>query len=206
MHNIKNESKYYLYNNTRGTSTLFENFERLILYIQEGNQTEFYGNNKIYNCYLESLSMNFKDITHYYCEYSLEHKYYPKEYLVYDEDFRIIDIRNYKNLIFNTHYHNYLKNKYDSTPKKYTCKYKRDRRHIYIFRNTPVPYTKKNRNHAASNPRVIKEVRDSTGVSKIYLRNARLNSLKDTICEWVYYPRNTSKCWKDQSNNKKQWM
>jgi len=62
---------------------------------------------KKYNWYLENINMNFNDT---YVDY-----YYKKnirEYLYYDEYRRIIDIREYKSLIFNENYYFYLRAKY----------------------------------------------------------------------------------------------
>lgn len=210
MHNTKQEVKYYLYRASTHTSIEFKNFERLILYIQKGNDTQHYGKNKIYNCYLEQLSMNFKDVSHVYNIFSGEIECYPKEYLVYDENFRIIDTRIYKNLIFNLHYQKYLQNKYENTPIKSTCKYRRDRKKIYIYRNTPVPYTRKTKNKSTHKPKVRKEIRNTIGVKKNYLRNSRITTLKNLLYlydwDYIYYRNKSIRCWKNQSKKKKQWM
>lgn len=204
MYNTKKEKKYYLYRTSRGSSIEFENFERLILHIQADNHTEWWDKNKPHNYYLEDLAMNFNDCCKIYYGNESEYNIHYKEYLVYDEDYKTIDLRNFKDLIFSEDYHIYLNNKYKR--KLNFTKYYRYRRHIYIYRKTPVPFTSKHRNGGYKGPKIRKEVKDSIGIDKEYLRLSRFNTLKYMLFDWDCYRNKRIKSWKNQSKKKRQWM
>lgn len=197
MIKITTNIKYYMFISSSQKSYKFENFEKLINYVSKENYlcSQY---NKICNNYLENINLNFNDMKINYC--FLNHGIAVKrEYLFYDSNNRIIDLRLYSNLILKEVLnYPFICNNYKKNKKK----------EQYIFRKTPIPYigihyyrSSRNNNHRSI---YIQELRKSELVEKKYLKKERIKSLKSIQDD--YYRSISSRSWKSQSKKKKQWI
>lgn len=209
MIKIEKKENYYLFINSEKRYIYFENLELLLLYISKRNSSFI----KYYNSILDNFSMNNND---YYYEqkrtyiYDKENNVYNiiyfykkmlKEYSILDNDLRIIDIRIYKDKIFDKNYINILEKKYKHNIKKIN----------YRFRKDPVPKIYKFPKKYASFPKMMNEIRQSLDRDeKKYIKMKKISKKINRYKNIWYYDeiiRNKPlKSWKSQSKKKKQWM
>ena len=175
--------KYYLYNLKNNNLLEFENLDELIIYISYFNSE--WGNEK-YNRYLEDINMNFNDTRFFF--WNDERIETIREYMVFDEDYRIIDIRDYAEKIFNTNYFDVIRSKNKNNIK---------------FREEPIPRTKKRRNNKYRKPSYIGELK----ASEEYEKYVRLKRKLDIKSLRFYRPyKHTEKSWKRNTKFRRQWM
>lgn len=208
MYNTKKEKKYFMYSFSNHSLISFNNFDELIEYIRLKNRKSY--NYKILeNDYLENISLNYNDnkIKFIFGEYTEYYEKVKREYLFYDEDFKIIDLRIYSDLIITKNdikiakENNFLSYNYFSN-KEY-LKQKKG----YIYRKTPVSGIHKINNVGIPNSnrtKYLKEMKINQDIEEKYLRKKRVNSLKENRNYDIY--NRISKSWKDQTKKKKQWM
>lgn len=217
MFNIEDNRKYYLYERSRGTSTEFDNIELLILYFQNHTYEDKWYAKHRWNRILDNYGVTFNDT-------SVEYRYvrregenlgvdvvkvvHLKEYVVYDSNGKFINMFNYKNQIFDSNYHEYLKHKYKRKP-IYIRRYGRfGYDHPYTFRYDPVPHIRAWRRRKVHAPRHINYFKQIQEYPE-YERKKYKNSFRNLFYDYWDYGdwRNSSiKCWKNQSKKKRQWM
>lgn len=207
MINVEKNKKYYMYSKKNGYSLEFKSFENLIEYVRKENHRS-YDYKILSNRYLEDISLNFKDIRCY--SFGDNVKYTYREYIFYDEDYRIIDLRLYENLII-TEYDKKVAKENSDIP-YYICSYNIRKKEIrdkgYIFRKTPVPHTGCGRGRWQYKPnrtKYLKEIKDNIYVEDKYVRKKRMAKLIEYQDSRNNYSK-TPRCWKDQSKKRKQWL
>ena len=199
MYNTYDKTKEYFY------LDLYENkFEKI------GKLNEL-----IYFCVsidLEDIGMNKNDKVRKIDKITEEHvyfSYYSRRYIFYDGLFRVIDINLFKNEILsfkktlgNLDWYNkiFYKRKFLNCRVKKTISY---------FRNGPVPGIHKIKGNWPyfKMPKVMNEKRKNSVIEEYeYIRPSR--RVKNLPDDWDDQPcsRYSSKCWKDCSKKRKQWM
>lgn len=197
MFNNNKETKYYIYFVDREYSKAFNSFEELLFYVIEtGFSYNAYGN--ITNSFLDDINMNFNDI--YALTYWNGEKYITthriRSYLVYDENYRTIDLRNFEDLIFSEEYYSYLKSKY--------------RKNITYKSNSYGHKKRKNawKSRYKSKTSIINEKKQylsSQKEERKYCRAKRKVEFSYLNCEY-FYNRNLEHSWKRQYKCRKQWQ
>jgi hypothetical protein len=195
MYNIKQTKKHYLYNcSTNKYLGFYDSFEEMLESIAYFNQYDIWSN-KIINPILENFNCTFNDTES--CFVYSECIERMKQYVVFDEDFRIIDIRVYSNKILN-----YGISRIKSTKKsKQKIYYEKSKPE---FRKEPVPHTSSNyHGNYFRKPKTMQEIRNNSNPEYKNFVRAKRKHLRTTYDDIF---RNNSKCWKDQSKKRKQWM
>lgn len=195
MYNTKKVTKFYIYNCWKEQYVYSCNtLDELIKYIAKFNYSPFLSK-KNSNRFINSFNCTLKDVEFVFDK----NKYVLKEYTVFDENFRIIDIRQYKDEILSYDYLKRHKAKWATPALEY--KYEKTKPE---FRAGPVPNT--GRRHHGSyyrSPKTFAEIRENANPEyKEFVRKKRLY-LPTT---WDDLPKSYSKSWKDQSKKRKQWM
>ena len=207
MYQIQKQTKYYVYNCVKQTYLyVAENWGDLIGWIARYNYSPgwrdniaFGTNNKLRNRFLENFNCTMND-TRVYCNWFDEYWTNLREYTVFDDDFRIIDMRLYEKEIVAYRLPNSLRHQYKTKALEY--KYEKTKPE---FRNGPVPGTGTGwrRYGGYRHPHTLNEMRQNCEPEhQRYVRKRRKNL--PTVYDDIY--RNTSRCWKDQGKKKKQWM
>jgi hypothetical protein len=199
MYQIQKSTKYYVYNCVK-QSYLYvaENWNDLIAWIANYNYTPFYSDKKHSNRILDDFNCTMKDVG-MTCDWTWT-SYGLREYTVFDDDFRIIDMRLYEKEILAYQRPKNYKRKYKTKALEY--KYEKTKPE---FRNGPVPRTSKRSGHYGSyrHPHTLNEMRQNCDVEhQQYVRKRRL----DLPTAWDDIYRDASRCWKDQSKKRRQWM
>ena len=142
--------------------------------------------------------MNFNDI--YALTYWNGDKYITthriRSYLIYDENYRTIDLRNFEDLIFSEDYHSYLKNKY--------------RKNISHKLNSYGHKKRKNswKSRYKTKTSIINEKKQylsSQKEERKYFRAKRKVEFSYFDYEY-FYSRNLEHSWKRQYKCRKQWQ
>ena len=198
MYQIQKQTKYYIYN-CRKQAYLYvaENWNDLIEYLAQFNHNQFYSNKKT-NSFLDDYNCTMND-TKVYCNWFDEYWSSLREYVVFDDDFRIIDMRLFEKEILAYERPKSAKRKWKNKALEY--KYEKTKPE---FRNGPVPRTGSKRGgHYYRHPKTLNEMRQNCDEEKRkYARKSRLHL--PTVWDELY--RDTSRCWKDQSKKRRQWM
>lgn len=188
MYNVKKDKKYYMYSFYKGYAIEFKDFNKLINYVRLKNSLSY--NGKYFtNVCLDNISLNQNDTITYY--YRNKYEVSKREFLFYDEDFRILDLRLYKDLILNED------NKIEKIKSKKG----------YIFRKTPVCRIHKRKKegiYKQNRTKYLKEMKDNEKVEENYLRKKRVSKLNNYRDRDTY--KTLSYSWKDQSKKRKQWQ
>lgn len=198
MYQIQKSTKYYIYNcKKQAYIYIADNWADLISYIAQFNYTPFYSEKKHSNRFLEDFNCTMND-TKVYCDWTSEYSDL-REYIVFDADFRTIDMRMFEKEILAYKRPKNYKRKYKTKALEY--KYEKTKPE---FRNGPVPRTgKRGRYGSYRHPHTLNEMRQNCDEEKRkYARKSRLHL--PTVYDDIY--RDTSRCWKDQSKKRKQWM
>lgn len=187
---IENKCKYYMYIISKDQLVEFKDKKELIVFVRNRNNEYFF----------EEVNLTGKDTIKRYD--FLGDKIIInrlRDFIFYDEYNRIIDIRDFKDIILNEE---------DFYPKK-------KEKPKYEFRRGPVPklYSKKRKkkyDYISNNKKhFFKEVKDSCLVDEKYLKKNRHKELQEKLRNLRYgeYNRNkVQKSWKEQSKKKRQWM
>lgn len=186
MYNTNIEKRYYMYSFLKNYALRFENFNELLDYVKLKNTISY--NGKITNIYLDNISMNFNDVVSYW--FFEKNEVSKRDYLFYDEEFRIIDLRLYSNEILL----NNIKHKENKIKKG------------YVFRKTPISgihKVKREGIYKQNRTKYLKEMKDNLNVEEKYIRKKRVNKLEtfrndDNL-------KSLSYSWKDQSKKERQW-
>lgn len=212
MKNIFDLKVYKIYNVNSGcVLRVFDTLEELLVFVAGAQKTNsFWGEYRkglekdgcygYFNIYLDNINMNFSD-TKIHKELFKEAEIVVRDYMFFDPDNRIIDLRNYVDDI--------VKYSKANTSKKRNQRWWRySGKDLPEFRKGPVPGTRKSRCHRGSyyrNPSVMNAKRDAAITEyKEYIRpSRRVINLPDP---WDEYPRHIDKSWKTNSKKKKQWM
>jgi hypothetical protein len=198
MYQTQKQTKYYVYNCVKQVYLyVAENWNDLIDWIAQYNYTPFYSDKKHSNRILDDFNCTMKDIG-MRCDWTWT-SYGLREYIVFDSDFRIIDMRRFEKEILAY-----------QRPKNYKCKYKNKALEYKYektkpeFRNGPVPRTGKRGWYCGiRHPHTINEMRQNCDIEhQQYVRKRR----KNLPTAWDDIFRDTPRCWKDQSKKRKQWM
>ena len=199
MYQIHKPEKYYIYNcQKQAYIYVSESWEDLIAYIAQFNYTPFYSDKKHSNRFLENFNCTFND-TRVYCNWFDEYSSFLREYIVFDADFRIIDMRRFDKEILAYQRPKNYKRKYKTKALEY--KYEKTKPE---FRNGPVPRTgKRSGGSCYRHPHTLNEMRQNCDVEyRQYVRKRRTHL--PTVYDDIF--RDVPRCWKDQSKKKKQWM
>ena len=197
MYQIQKQTKYYVYDCVKQVYLyVAESWEDLIDWVAQYNYIPFYSEKKRSNRILDDYNCTMKD-TGMTCDWTWT-RYGLREYTVFDDDFRIIDMRLYEKEILAYRRPKSFKRKYKNKALEY--KYEKTKPE---FRNGPVPRTGQRRGHYLRHPHTFNEMKQNCDPEYIdYVRKRRnhLPTVYDDI--WRY----NSHCWKDQSKKRKQWM
>ena len=179
---------YTLFNLSTKKSIYFKDLEALIWWFSQYNTTDpwLWSSKKINNQLKHNINMNFNDTKVVY-NWESGKTVFLREIIVFDSYYRIIDPRIYEKEILNTKFS--YSTIEDKAPKG------------YVFRKTPIPYTKKRKTSGYYRyPRNTQELREN----KDYIRAKRFENNK------VYWmddiPRHLDKCWKSNTKARRQWM
>ena len=205
MYQTQKQTKYYVYNCVK-QSYLYvaENWESLIGWIANYNYAPGWwdnialgSNKKLRNRILDDFNCTFKDTSIHYDWNDV--RSCLREYTVFDDDFRIIDMRLFEKEILAYNRSKNFKRKYKNKSLEY--KYEKTKPE---FRNGPVPRTSSHRGgFAMRHPHTLNEMRQNCIPEYHDYVRKRRNHLPTTYDDiW----RDTPRCWKDQSKKKKQWM
>lgn len=204
MYQTQKQTKYYVYNCIK-QSYLYvaESWNDLISWIAQWNYTPcwqenitFGSNKKVRNRILDDFNCTLQDTSVHYDWNDV--RSYLREYTVFDDDFRIIDMRLYEKEILAYRRPKSSKRKYKSKALEY--KYEKTKPE---FRNGPVPYVGHHWHYCYRHPKTFNEMKQNGDVEyRQYVRKRR--SHLPTSWDDIY--RDTPRCWKDQSKKKKQWM
>ena len=196
MYKIKKERKYYIFDciDNKYLAT-YEGLDALIEGIAVHYNYLYWWNEKLGNRLLRDYNCTMCDTINYT---EMENGTLTlRRYVVFDDMFRIIDVRMYEKEILaygirkpTLRWSNpSLKYKYEKTKPE--------------FRNGPVPNTGGGRYRFYRHPHTFSEIRqNSIPEHEEFVRKKR----KYIPTVWDDLPRGTSRCWKDQSKKKKQWM
>lgn len=187
---------FYLRNMIENYMYRFLSLEELLAFVSRYNSFD----NKS-NTILNLLAMNENDLIRDYS--TLDNpKLVRRCYIVYDEDYRIIDLRLFKNLLLDNSYLDTIKNQKSHKG--------------YIFRKTPIPNTGKkshlNNKIVYNKSFLFSELKCSLDTDmKEFIRKKRILKIKKDVFEdyesFVYknFYKKKSKSWKKQKK-RKQWM
>jgi hypothetical protein len=199
MYQIQKPEKYYIYNCKKQAYVFIaDNWNELIAHIAQFNYHPWYSDKKMCNRFLESFNCTMND-TRVYCDWSSEYSDL-REYIVFDADFRTIDMRMFEKEILAYKRPKNYKHKYKNKALEY--KYEKTKPE---FRGGPVPGTSKRSGHYGSyrHPHTLNEMRQNCDVEhQQYVRKRR----SDLPTAWDDIFRDTPRSWKDQSKKRKQWM
>ncbi len=198
MHQIQKQTKYYIYN-CKKQAYIFvaNNWEELIAYVAQWNYHPWYSDKKMCNRFLEDFNCTMND-TRVYCDWTSEYSAL-REYVVFDADLRIIDMRMFEKEILAYERPKSAKRKWKTKALEY--KYEKTKPE---FRNGPVPGTSCHRGgFAMRHPHTLNEMKHNCDPEhRNYVRKRR-NHLP-TVYDDIW--RENSRSWKDQSKKRKQWM
>lgn len=197
MYQIQKKEKYYIYNcQKQAYIFITEDWDGLIEYIARFNYHPWYSDKKRSNRFLENYNCTMND-TKLYCDWNNEYSTL-REYIVFDVDFRTIDMRMYEKEILSYQVVPGSKRKWKNKAMEY--KYEKTKPE---FRNGPVPRTGCRYGYGCRHPKTFNEMRQNADVEyRKYVRKRRLHL--PTVYDDIF--RETSRCWKDQSKKRKQWM
>lgn len=196
MYKVQNNRKYYIYNCRKEQYiAVCDSFDEMLYQVARYNHFDWF-TDKVGNHILEDYNCTMKD-THNY--FQLPDSNVLREYVIFDDTFRIIDIRDYADKIF----------AFDMKNRK--CKWK-SKKHIYEmeknlprFRKDPIPRTSHKWRFGSfyRYPRTTQEIRNnSIPEYEQFVRKKR----KQIPTAYDDIPRGQSRSWKDQSKKRKQWM
>ena len=199
MYQTNKQTKYYVYNCIKQAYLyVAESWDELIAWIAQYNYTPFYSYEKHSNRLLADFNCTMND-TKTYCDWSDNVQSILREYTVFDDDFRIIDMRLYEKEILAYRRPKSFKRKYKNKAMEY--KYEKTKPE---FRNGPVPRTGKRGGYCCiRHPHTLNEMRQNCDVENRQYVRKRRNHLPTTYDDIF---RDTSRSWKDQSKKRKQWM
>lgn len=206
MYQIQKSTKYYVYNCNRQVYHYVANsWSDLIEYIAHFNYTKInwyfspYYSTARSNSLLEDFNCTMQDTKTCYGLFG-ECLYFLREYIVFDDEFRIIDMRMFKDEILAYERHKNYNRKWQTKALEY--KYEKTKPE---FRNGPVPNTRKRTRYGKylRHPKTFNEMKQNGDEEK--RKYSRKNRLR-LPTSWDEHYRDTSKCWKDQSKKRKQWM
>lgn len=215
MIDVVNKSKfYYIFNlETNEYVDKVFNLKELINYLSERQATGHqFIKSKYNNTILDNINLTLKDIKFdIMCYLDGENTMGLRKYVVIDGYFRIIDVRQYSDLILNNKVKldskRLLKNRYFNDYHIWRMKKKvGDGYKGAIFRREPIPYTNSKFYYPYRQVRVTNEKRKGydKDIQK-YIRSKRKpNNLPNVYYSDIY--RHTDSCWKRQSKKRKQWM
>jgi hypothetical protein len=205
MYQTNKQTKYYVYNCIKQAYLhVAENWNDLIDWIAQYNYTPhwseniaFGSNKKIRNRILDDFNCTFQDTSVHYDWDNV--RSYLREYTVFDDDFRIIDMRLFEKEILAYRRPKSFKRKYKTKAMEY--KYEKTKPE---FRNGPVPRTGKRGWYCGiRHPHTLNEMRQNCDIEhRNYVRKRR----KHLPTTWDDIFRSAPRSWKDQSKKKKQWM
>lgn len=198
MYQTQKQTKYYVYNCIKQAYLyVAEDWEDLIGWIAQWNYIPFYSEKKRSNRILDDYNCTMKDVG-MQCDWTWT-KYGLREYTVFDDDFRIVDMRLYEKEILAYKRPKSFNHKYKNKALEY--KYEKTKPE---FRNGPVPRTGKRGWYCGiRHPKTLNEIKQNCDVEySQYVRKSR----KHLPTAWDDIFRSTPRCWKDQSKKKKQWM
>lgn len=187
--------KYYVFNVKTNKITVYESFQDLIQWCSLYNYETPYG---MKNSLFDNLALNFNDkkVGYRWDKYIKDYVPYlePREIIIFDENYKIIDIRLYKEEIL----------KY---PRNYFWINKSKKKETYEFRSGPVPHVRsktKRRGKYYRHPHTTNERRASSDpeIQKFVRPKRRYNNL---VNYWDEIPRHLDKSWKNKKIEK-QWM
>lgn len=204
MYQTQKQTKYYVYDCIKQTYLyVAENWESLIGWIAGWNYAPcwqeniaFGSNKKLRNRILDDFNCTLQDTSIHYDWNDV--RSCLREYTVFDDDFRIIDMRLYEKEILAYRRPKNFKRKYKTKAMEY--KYEKTKPE---FRNGPVPYVGHHWRYCYRHPKTFNEMKQNCDVEyRQYVRKRRAHL--PTAWDDIY--RDTPRCWKDQSKKKKQWM
>ena len=195
MYKNNNKTKYYIYNCVKEDYiTTCDSFEELIEYVASFNYLPWWSSKKYCNRFLEDYNCTMND-TKVYCDWT--DKAFKRTYVVFDNMFRIIDVRMYEKEILGYTPPKNRKRKWRKPIYKYYEKTRPE------FRKGPVPHTGGRYGRYYRHPRTFNEIRQNSNPEyKDFVRGER----KHLPTVWDDKVRGQSRCWKDQSKKRKQWM
>lgn len=199
MYQIQKQTKYYIYNcQKQAYIYISDSWDDLIAYIARFNYVPWYADKKLSNRFLEDFNCTMND-TKLYCDWFDQYHSNLREYIVFDADFRTIDMRMFEKEILSYKTPKNYKRKYKTKALEY--KYEKTKPE---FRNGPVPRTGKMGHYGSyRHPHTLNEMRQNCDEEKRKCaRKKRLHL--PTVWDDIY--RDTSHCWKDQGKKRKQWM
>lgn len=205
MYQIQKNTKYYIYNcKKQAYIYVAENWNELIAYIAQFNYNPGFWSDvsktskKKSNRFLDDFNCTMND-TRVYCDWFNNSFSNLREYIVFDSDLRTIDMRMYEKEILAYERPTNYKRKWKTKALEY--QYEKTKPE---FRNGPVPHTSSRLGGSPyRHPKTLNEMKQNCDVEyRQYVRKRR-NHLP-TVYDDIY--RDTSRCWKDQSKKKKQWM
>lgn len=197
MYQNQKPEKYYIYNcQKQAYIYVSESWDDLIEYIAQFNYTPLYSDKKLSNRFLENFNCTMND-TRVYCDWTSEYSDL-REYIVFDADFRTIDMRMFEKEILAYQRPKNHKRKWKTKALEY--KYEKTKPE---FRNGPVPSTGRRRGSCYRHPKTLNEMRQNCDVKYQEYARKRRSHLPTA---WDDFYRDTSRCWKDQSKKRKQWM
>lgn len=198
MYQIQNNTKYYVYD-CRKQSYLYvcDSIDDIIAWVARWNYSSIFSEKKRNNRILDEFNCTMKD-TKVHLDWVGNGWTDLREYVVFDSDYRIIDIRMYEKEILSYVEPKNRKRKWKNKALEY--KYEKTKPE---FRRGPVPRTGGRYGHYYRHPKTFNEMKQNTDVEyRQYVRKSRLHL--PTVYDDIY--RDNSRCWKDQSKKRKQWM
>ena len=198
MYQVNNNTKYYVYD-CRKQAYLYvsDSIDELIEWVAQWNYYSIFSDKKKNNRILDEFNCTMKD-TKVHLDWVGNGWTDLREYVVFDSDYRIIDIRMYEKEILNYVIPAKRKKKWKNKALEY--KYEKTKPE---FRKGPVPMTGGHRGYCYRHPKTFNEMKQNCDVeTRQYVRKSRLHL--PTAYDDIY--RDTPRCWKDQSKKRKQWM
>ena len=191
MVKIENKKRYYILNIiTNEWISSYDSFQELIYYVAQENG---YNNS---NIILDNINLTLNDKkTSFAYDIPVQEL---RRYVILDEDYKIIDLRLYSDLIFNEDYIKQL----ESTIIK-NKKYNKSRKQLCKKRSWC--------RGKAYHPKGLKKELINEQIYKEYRRNKRFNNIKDRLSYEYNYStyhfdkKGISKSWKDNTKRKHQY-
>ena len=196
MYKNKTERKYHIFDCIKNEYIAsYDGLEKLIEGIAiKYNHTCWY-NDRVGNCLLDEYNCTMCDTINHMEVAGGQQTL--RRYVVFDDLFRIIDVRMYRKKILSYGCH--------FRPRKYKphSKAAYDEKTKPEFRRGPVRGTGGRYGHYYRHPKTFAEIRNnSIPEYKQFVRKSRI----ELPTVWDDLVRNQSRCWKDQGKKRKQWM
>lgn len=205
MYQTQKQTKYYVYNCVKQSYLyIAENWESLIGWIANYNYAPGWwdnialgSNKKLRNRILDDFNCTLHDTSLHYDWNDV--RSYLRAYTVFDDDFRIIDMRLYEKEILAYKRPQSARHTYKTKALEY--KYEKTKPE---FRNGPVSRTGKYRRYCGiRHPHTLNEMKQNCDVEHCKYVRKRRKHLPTTYDDIF---RDTQRCWKEQSKKQKQWM